>query len=379
MIIKEVLARKIKASSGMDTIEITINKNYAASSPLGTSTGKHEIEPFPKQGVDFCVKHINKSKSLIGLNFEKFEDLKIVEEHFNALKGNSVLALQYAALKAMSNGNVCKFLNPHYGKMPIPLGNVIEGGKHFNGKAPDFQEFLLMPHAEKFADNAFANSYIHKQVGREYPTAGKTMEGAYGLNFSNVRVLDFLKKIISKTEKEIGFKIDLGIDIAASSFFKNRKYKYSNYSYSEKKKALTKKAQIAFINKLVADYSIKYIEDPIHEDDFNGFKEIKAELVCGDDLVCTNLERIKKAVGKINAVIIKPNQIGSLVKTKEVVNFAFENNITPVMSHRSGETNDAIIAHLAVAWEIPYIKLGIYGKERKAKIDELVKIERSIK
>ena len=379
MIIKEVKARKIKTSNGNDTIEITINKKYTASSPLGTSTGEHEVEPFHKKGVDFCIKAINNSKELLGSSFDGFEELNIIEKHFKHLGGNSVLALQYAILRAMADNEVWKFLNPNADKMPIPLGNVIGGGAHFNGKAADFQEYLLVPKAGNFADNAFANSYIHKQVGREYPNAKKTMEGAYGLNFNNVRVLDFLKKIIIKTEKELGFKIGIGIDVAASSFFKNNKYNYKNHSYFASKKSLTKKEQIEFINKLAAEHDIEYLEDPLHENDFNGFKEIKAKLVCGDDLICTNLERLKKAAGKINAVIIKPNQMGSITKTKEVVDFAVENGITPVMSHRSGETMDTMISHLAVAWEIPYIKLGIYGKERAAKIKELIRIEKMTK
>ena len=144
------------------------------------------------------------------------------------------------------------------------------------------------------------------------------------------------------------------------------------------KKALTKKEQINLMNRLVSDYNICYIEDPLHENDFNGFKEIKANLVCGDDLICTKIERLKSAVGKINAVIIKPNQIGSLIKTKEIVDFAKENKITTVISHRSRETNDAMISQLAVAWEIPYIKLGIFGRERTAKIKELARIEKEI-
>ena len=155
-------------------------------------------------------------------------------------------------------------------------------------------------------------------------------------------------------------------------------YNYKNYSYSLSKTALSRKEQVGFINKLILDYGIEYVEDPLQENDFNGFKEINASLVCGDDLVCTNIERLEKALGKINCIIVKPNQIGSLIKTKEAIDFAKENKIIPVISHRSGETMDNIISHLAVGFEIPYIKLGIYGRERTAKIKELIKIEKKI-
>ena len=293
------------------------------------------------------------------MSFENFNDLNHVEKYSDILNGNSVLALQFAILKAMSNNEVHKFLNPNADKMPVPLGNVIGGGAHFKGNASsDFQEFLLIPRSDKMSDNAFANEYVHKQIGRMYPNAKKTMEGAYALNFNNVRVLDVLKSAIKKTEKELGFKIDIGIDVAASSLFKKSKYNYKNYSYSLSKTALSRKEQVGFINKLILDYGIEYVEDPLQENDFNGFKEINASLVCGDDLVCTNIERLEKALGKID--------------------FAKENKIIPVISHRSGETMDNIISHLAVGFEIPYIKLGIYGRERTAKIKELIKIEKKI-
>ncbi|MFH0936190.1 MAG: enolase, partial [Candidatus Woesearchaeota archaeon] len=144
---------------------------------------------------------------------------------------------------------------------------------------------------------------------------------------------------------------------------------------------LNKKEQYDFVLNLINKYNLKYVEDPFYEEDFDSFnrlsQEVKNVLICGDDLICTNIERLKKA--KINCVIIKPNQIGSLIKTKEIVDYCQENSITTVMSHRSGETMDKTIAHLAVAWEIPFVKFGVYGKERVVKLNELTRIERLIK
>ncbi len=135
-----------------------------------------------------------------------------------------------------------------------------------------------------------------------------------------------------------------------------------------------------FVLQLIKDYNLAYVEDAFEENDFASFYRLKRwvknkSLICGDDLISTNLKRLRKGRNSVNSVIIKPNQIGSLIETKNVVDFAKKNKIVPVISHRGGETMDATIAHLAVGWEIPIIKCGIYGKERVAKIKELIKIE----
>jgi enolase len=175
--------------------------------------------------------------------------------------------------------------------------------------------------------------------------------------------------------------IDLGIDLAASSLFSGTIYCYKNYSGEQRKRMLNRKEQYDFVLDLIKKYNLKYIEDPFYEDDFDSFNRLNQEisdvLICGDDLICTNIERLNKA--RVNCVIIKPNQIGSLIKTKEIIDYCQDNNITTVMSHRSGETMDKTIAHLAVAWEVPFVKFGVYGKERVVKLYELTRIERLIK
>ncbi|MBS3095644.1 hypothetical protein J4231_03110 [Candidatus Woesearchaeota archaeon] len=276
MILKEVSARKIKTCTGKYTIEATVNKKYKASVPLGTSTGKNEIRPFPRQGIDFCIEYINKSKSLAGLHFDKFDDLKQLEEEHKMIIGNSMLAIEFAILKAMSNNEIFRLLNSHADMMPIPLGNAIGGGAHFKGNAADFQEFLLVPESKSFSENAFANEYIHRQIGRKYPNAKKTIEGAYALGFNNIRALDILKKINEKTSRELGFNIGIGIDVAPSSFYKNGSYNYKSYSYNENKKRLNKTEQIKFINKISKDYELKYVEDPLQENGMHEHQEIES-------------------------------------------------------------------------------------------------------
>ncbi len=373
MKIKKVTAREIFNSKNQPTIEVTINNKFTASAPAGTSTGKHAKKLYPVGGIKEAIKELKRIKGII---INEFEDLEVLEEITKDLGANPTIALEFAALKALSKNKVWQFLNPYATKIPTPLGNVVGGGAHFKGKASDFQEFLLIPRTKKFFNAALANELIHNRIKRKFNPTQKTYENAWVLPLSTKETLEFLTDFLSDMSKELGFKIDLGLDVAASSLWKGHSYVYDNFSKEEPKKQLSPREQIEFINLITRRYNLAYIEDPLHEDDFDGFAKIKGFAV-GDDLITTDIERLKKA--DINAVIIKPNQIGSLIKTKEVVDYAKNNDIIPVISHRSGETMDNTISHLAVAWNIPYIKCGIVGKERKAKINELIRIEREIK
>ena len=407
MKIKKIEGEIILNSKGDETIEITVNKKYKGSAGSGDSVGKHEVMAYPKSGVPLRFVNDNLAEALYGVEVNDFSDLNDVENliksfddtsNLSLVGGNVIVALEFALLQAMSDGNVWKFLNPNAVHMPIPLGNCIGGGKHalnrgFNGS--DIQEYLLIPRGESFSDNAFANQYTHRLIGRVLKAGVKDDEGAWITEMSNLETLDFLKDIIKEASSKLGFSVELGVDAAASCFFNNGFYEYKNFSKDKKNKKLSVIEQINFISELIRKYNLKYIEDPFQEDDFNSYgalrrsfksfmfeksKELRKEaLICGDDLTCTNLDRLRKGIEHgINAVIIKPNQIGSLVKTKKAVEMAFENNILPVMSHRSGETMDKTIAHLAVAWNMPYVKFGIYGKTREAKIQELKRIEEEI-
>jgi len=373
MKIKKVVAREILNSKNQRTIEIKINHKFVASAPTGTSVSKYEKSPYPKEGIKFAIKEVNKIKNI---TINEFEDLKILEEITKDLGANTTIALEFATLKALSNNQIWKFLNPYANKLPTPLGNCIGGGVHFKGKASDFQEFLLIPRIKSFFNAAIANELVYNKIKRNLSPKKKTYENAWVLPLSNIETLDYITELLEESSKEVGFKIDLGLDIAASSLWKGHSYVYDNYSKERKAKQLSKQEQIDFMNSITKEYNLAYLEDPLNENDFDGFSQIKGPSV-GDDLISTNIERLKKA--KIKSVIVKPNQIGSLIKTKELVDYTKNNDIIPVISHRSGETMDNTIAHLAVAWNIPYIKTGITGKERKAKINELIRIEQEIK
>ncbi len=383
MKIRSVKARKILNSRKQPTIEVTINGKYSAAAPSGASTGTNEIQAFPTQGINFAVKFLNKLSHLDGIEIKKFQDLEVIERLLPIIKGNPMIALEFAILKAASKNKIWKFLNPKAKKIPMPLGNVIGGGAHIETKAkPDIQEFLLLPKTRYFKDAKIANEYVHKIIGKKLKTKKLTDEGAWAPKMDTTSILNLLQKVVKKTEEELGIKIGIGLDVAASEFFDGKRYHYNNYSRDNRKVNLTKKGQIKFMEKIIKEYELVYVEDPFNENDFESFRILKQKtktLICGDDLTTTNLQRLKRARKSINAIIIKPNQIGSLLKTKEAVDFAVKNKIIPVISHRSGETLDTTISHLAVAWNIPIIKCGIHGKEREAKLKELLKIEKEIK
>ncbi len=389
-----VKARRIFDSNGNNAIEIEVNGNKA-SIGLGTSVGKYEVVSYPKD-INSVINLVNKNfnKDLSGLRIEGFGELRQIEDYYNSqdlsenkekIGGNVLVALELAILKSISDEPLYKILtNKKIKKMPMPLGNCIGGGSHSIG--PDFQEFLVLPETKKFEEAMEINTAIYKLINGELKKRDKTfigarnMEGAWMTNLDNLDILNFMKKITEKVEKEYGKKIGLGLDIAANEFWNGRRYEYKNYSKNNLKKTLDREEQIEFIRKTIKNNGLIYAEDPLHQDDFDGFKDLNKEAcyICGDDLIGTNPERLKMAEGKISAVIIKPNQIGSLLKVKEAIDFAKDNKIVPVISHRSGETEDNSIAHLAVGWECPIIKTGIVGGERTSKLNELIRINEEI-
>lgn len=391
MKIKEVRARKILNSKGQETIEVDVN-GFRASIGNGTSVGKFEVNALPKN-IDNVIELVNNklNKELGNLSINSFDDFDKIErtviaedisKNFENIGGNLLVNIELAIIKAVSNGEVWKFLNPNVKRLPFPIGNVIGGGKHSGKNCPDIQEFLIIPKAKNVNEAIFANARFHEAAGEEIIKRdksfnfGRNIEGAWIPNMNNYEVLDLLNKVREKIEKEFKIKIGLGIDIAASSLWNGRKYQYKNYSRFRQKRILSRSDQINFVTKLINNYDLKYVEDPLQEEDFDGFRELKNGkcLIVGDDLTVTNLGRVKLAQEAINAVIIKPNQIGSLLRVKEVIDFAKSKKMKIIVSHRSGETEDNVIAHLAVGFDADYIKTGIVGGERVSKLNELLRI-----
>ncbi len=200
---------------------------------------------------------------------------------------------------------------------------------------------------------------------------GKNDEGAISVNVDFATALELLEEAID----QVGEKTKIGLDIAASEFYKNKVYSFENKKYPENEFS-------SFLQRLLKEHKdIVYLEDPFFEDSFEAFAGLQKKtsaMICGDDLYTTNLERLKEGIAKKSskAILIKPNQIGTITKTQETVKYAQKHDIVPVISHRSGETCDTLISHLAVGWKIPFIKTGTVSGERLAKLNELIFIEK---
>ncbi len=377
MIIKEVSAKRIPDSRGEHTIEVSIN-GCSASSPAGKSTGKHET-PCYNKSLSWNISSIKKFKEIKGISIESFEDLSKIESLIKKkfkladaklFGANALFALESAVLKALAKSKgleLWQTINPKARNVPRPLGNAIGGGLHsHNANHPAFQEFLISPNEKSFKKNYYKMKGLYKKLKTVVRAQGINDEGALQCSLNEENILEMLS-VFRKYA-------DFGVDVAASSLYCKKSYYYGN-------KILNRAAQIAFINYIVSKFKPLYIEDPLNEEDFSGFSKIsKKTLVCGDDLTATHLSRLKKAIknDSINAMIVKPNQNGSLIELRNIVKECKKNKIKVIISHRSGETLDNALADYAFAFEADFIKCGIATKWRDAKLRRMIEIESSL-
>jgi len=399
-VIDDIVARKVFNSRGEETIEvdiITASGFGRISAPAGKSRGKAEVIYYPQDEVDQALKKVEEliAPEIVGLNadFQAEIDRTLHEidgsKDFRIIGGNTAFTISLANAEAAANSFgllLFQYLGGHIAhELPYPLGNTISGGKHTSGKSPDIQEFLVLPYgSESFLEAATANSQIHRVVGTTLRkkdklfSGGKSDEGAWVANVGNSEALETLASACEEVGNELGFECGLGIDIAASSLWSGKE---KIYTYKNEKKKRDSGEQLEFILELIRKYHLVYVEDPFHEEDYRSFAELtkKAKncLICGDDLFVTNNERLTRGIKMCvaNAVIIKVNQVGTLTDAWETVEMAKRNGYVPVMSHRSGDTCDWHIAHLAVAFKCPIIKTGVVEGARIAKINELIRIE----
>lgn len=403
-VIEDVRVRKILDSRGNPTVEVDIitwNGFGRAAAPSGASTGSREVVSFPEGGVDQVISEVEDliSSELIGIAAEDIEDIDEVlkeidgTDNMSAIGGNTTVAVSMAAAKAaaMSYGlPLYNFLGGNFvQEMPYPLGNMMNGGAHAGSNAPDIQEFLVVPvGANDVAEAVFANVAVHKRlkelISKKDPnfTGGKGDEGGWIPNITNDQALEIQAQTCEEVGDELGILIRPGLDMASSEFWDSEKEKYV---YGQDNIERDVGEQVEYVKDLIETYNMFYVEDPFDEKDFEGFSELTAKvgnkcLICGDDLFVTNSNILEEGIKQkaANAIIIKPNQIGSLTETYKTVKLAKENNILPVVSHRSGETCDETIAHLAVAFGAPLIKTGAIGGERIAKLNELIRIEEEL-
>lgn len=388
MLIKEVNAKTILDSRGEKTIQVSIKTdvgNFSASAPQGKSTGKYEAKPY-KKSLDEDIKTIKKcSEYFSEENFEKFEDLKraedILEGHVGA---NTLFAFESATLKAIAHEmkkEIWELINPSAKSLPKLAGNCIGGGKHsrlVNGKRPDFQEFLLIPIEESVKKSLEINQKAKKQIENSLKESDKNFKSQK--NDEDAWMVDLNEKEVLEVLRKTNSNIKIGLDVAASGFFKRKKYHYENPKLDR-----TIEEQMDYLSNLIRNFNIFYIEDPFEENDFESFakllKKFPDSLIVGDDLTATNPKLLEKAIKmkSINAIIVKPNQIGSLIEVKKVCEIAKKNNIKIVFSHRSGETQENILADLAFGFQADFFKCGITGSEREIKIKRLIEIENSLK
>ena len=399
-IIEDLIARKIFNSRGEETVEvdvITTSGFGRASAPAGKSRGKAEVVYYPQGGVDQAIKKIDDliAPELAGLNADFQEEIdNTLHEidgttNFKGIGGNTAFAISLANAEAAANSHgllLFQFLGGSTATtLPCPLGNCISGGQHARGKAPDIQEFLALPHgAEAFLEAATANTLIHRKIGDALKkkntlfSGGKSDEGAWIANINDTDAFEAIAKACEEVGNEMDFECGFGIDAAASSLWKEKEEKYI-YEREEKKRDTAE--QLEFLIDLIEKYHLTYVEDPFHEEDYESFAELTKKtkncLICGDDLFTTNNERLNQGIKQkaANAIIIKVNQIGTLTDAAETMQNAQKHGYTTVMSHRSGDTCDWHIAHLAVAFKCPIIKTGVVEGARIAKINELIRIE----
>jgi enolase len=388
MIIIRVDAKIIKDSRNQKTIAVSVNGCKESSSPNGKSIGEYETHSYYKS-LKFCVNFLNKWDEKIEIN--KFEDLIKLEEFIcKKLKiksakefgANSLYAFESAILKALAHKEKKELFEivSKNGKIPFPVGNVIGGGLHSSSikQKPNFQEFLIIPFSKKISENYEIMKFIYSELGIKFKLKKVNDEGAWLVSLSDGLALESLNKVRNVAENRFNCKIGIGIDAAASTLFMKNYYKYNNYSH-------TSDSQLFYIKNLISGFNLYYVEDPFEQNDFNSFSLLvgfsnKENIIVGDDLVATQYTRLLEAIKRksINAVIVKPNQNGSLLELKKIFDFCKKHNIKTIMSHRSGETLDDALADYAVGFGADYIKCGVATKWREVKLKRLIEIERSL-
>jgi enolase len=393
-IIELIELRTILDSRGNLTVEADIHTPGGfgrSAAPSGASTGSLEAKvKLPKEAVDYAIQNV--IPALIGLDsgdqqgFD--EQLRDIDgtANFADIGANIAVALSLANAKAASSSMglpLFRYLGGAFAdEMPLPLGNVIGGGAHAPN-ATEIQEFLVVPRDAADAEEAvLANAAVHRHVrellSKQGKSCGKGDEGAWAPHIDDALAFELIAEACGLVADEMNISVDMGIDVASSQMWNSEGYKYRD-------RVRTTEEQISYIADLVDSYDLVYVEDPLHEDDFDAFAELNRQvgdrcLVCGDDIFVTQVDRIMRGIETqaANCVLIKPNQVGTLTDTFEAVRLAHTNGLDTVMSHRSGETTDTTIAHLATAFSCVFLKCGIVGGERIAKLNELIRIEEQL-
>lgn len=415
MKLKQLYAREIIDSRSTPTIEVVAiletGEFGVASVPSGSSTGSYEAlelrdgDPnrFLGKGVLKAVSFVNNeiSKGLVGHDFQSIKELDDLlikldgtptKSHLGA---NAILGVSMAVTKAAATAAkvpLYKYISQLTTQnsqpttnlfVPVPIFNMINGGKHGAGNL-DFQEFHVIPSRLKsFASMLEVGCEIYQTIKKLLARRGAIHsvgdEGGFAPNlFTNLDALEILNEAIMECHKKPTIDVELGLDIAANSFFKDGKY-----IIKDRSSPMDTAEFVDYLRDLNSQYHLRLLEDPLHEDDWKGWSQLTSTLgsvttIVGDDLIATNKDKVKKAITEkaCTGAIIKPNQIGTVTETIEVVSTARSAGWKIVVSHRSGETNDTFIADFAVGVGADYAKFGAPARgERVAKYNRLLSIE----
>ncbi|MCH7951849.1 phosphopyruvate hydratase [Patescibacteria group bacterium] len=413
--IAELKAREILDSRGIPTLETTVTlddaKKATSSVPSGTSTGIHEsvelrdgdASRYQGQGVLKAIENVNTviKKNLLGLDPARQTDIDQLLVNLDATKNksnlgsNAILSVSQAVCKAGAlafNLPVYEYLQKKYQlhkdspAIPTPTFNVINGGKHGAGNL-DFQEFLIIPSTRMTYSQALQTGVeiyhaIEKVLINHSAIHSVGIGGGFAPNlYKNADALELIIEAIRTTDYKYGEDVFLGLDVAASHFYKGGKYKIK-----DRKEPFSTKDFIDYYKDLNEQYRLYSLEDPLYEDDWKGWSELTREIgantvIIGDDILTTNKERTLKGIEEksCTGILAKPNQIGTISQAVEVISIAKDANWQIIVSHRSGETNDDFIADFAVGVGAHYAKFGAPARgERVAKYNRLLKIESEI-
>ena len=407
--IVDIIGREILDSRGNPTVEVDViledGSMGRAAVPSGASTGAHEAVELRDGGTRYLGKGVEKAVDAV--NGELFDaiggleaenqihiDQTMIEldgtPNKSRLGANAILGVSLAVAKAAAEASglpLYRYLGgPNAHVLPVPMMNIINGGAHADNPI-DFQEFMILPvGASTFAEAVRYGSEVFHTLKKRLKDAGHNTnvgdEGGFAPNLKSAEeALDFIMQSIEKAGFKPGEEIAIGLDCAATEFFKD-----GNYVYEGDNQTRNPKTQAEYLAKLIGSYPIITVEDGMSEDDWDGWKHLtdlvgnKCQLV-GDDLFVTNSARLRDGIkmGVANSILVKVNQIGTLSETFDAVDTAHRAAYTAVMSHRSGETEDTTIADLAVATNCGQIKTGSLARsDRVAKYNQLIRIEEEL-
>lgn len=412
-LITDVRLRRVLDSRGNATVEADVLTESGGfgrgKAPSGASTGEYEAIELPASEAIANAREDAVPRLLGEVHAGNQRDVDAAlhaadgSDDFLGIGANSAVAISMAAAKAGADVLGAPLFQ-HLGgtfrgnELPTPLGNVVGGGEHA-ADATHIQEFLSAPiGAPSVTEAIFANAAVHQEVhdilNERDIAAGKGDEGAWAPSIDDAEAFEIVDQAVETVADDVGFAIQFGLDVAGAELYDEDE---GGYVYGDEVRSTEE--QIDYMAELVEVYELVYVEDPLDENDYEGFAELTERvgsearsasgnasgqgpradqtLVCGDDLFVTNVERLSQGIqqGAGNSILIKPNQIGTLTDTVDAIELAIENGYEPVVSHRSGETEDTTIAHLATATASPFIKTGTVGGERTAKLNELIRIE----